>query len=244
MMTEIPLLHIISTRSSSKSNNMDDNNSNKKDNKIRKQTPTKSSVNEKSNFSDHDDELLKSLAKDSEKDWNSIAEKVNASSDDKTKPKTGNQCMNRWKNVLKETVRDNEERRKGKWESKEDELLKAAVQRNGKPDGDENKTKWGEIARSVPGRVGKQCRERYLNHLSPSVEAANSPWSSDEDQLIKTKRSENISWPQIAKLMPGRSENSVKNRFHSLSKAKERENLIEVDDVASAQTPLKKRRSI
>lgn len=229
---------------------MDDNNSNKKDNKKRKQssTPTKSSVNEKSNFSDHDDELLKSFAKDNEKDWNSIAAKVNASSDDKTKPKTGNQCMSRWKNVLKETVRNGEQRRKGKWESNEDELLKAAVQRNGKPDGDE-KTRWGEVARSVPGRVGKQCRERYLNHLSPSVAAAG-PFSSEEDQLIKTKRAENISWPQIAKLMPGRSENAVKNRFHSMSKAKERDNLIatnlnvDLDDAASGQTPLKKRRSI
>jgi hypothetical protein len=29
--------------------------------------------------------------------------------------------------------------------------------------------RWSEIAQSIPGRKGKQCRERYLNHLDPGL---------------------------------------------------------------------------
>jgi hypothetical protein len=29
--------------------------------------------------------------------------------------------------------------------------------------------KWAVIAQSLPGRVGKQCRERWTNHLRPDL---------------------------------------------------------------------------
>jgi hypothetical protein len=29
-----------------------------------------------------------------------------------------------------------------------------------------NSRKWSEIAQHIPGRSGKQCRERYINHIS------------------------------------------------------------------------------
>jgi hypothetical protein len=28
-----------------------------------------------------------------------------------------------------------------------------------------NNRKWSEIAQQMPGRNGKQCRERYINHM-------------------------------------------------------------------------------
>jgi len=73
--------------------------------------------------------------------------------------------------------------------------------------------RWSEIALSIPGRKGKQCRERYLNHLDPNLNKA--PWTVEED-LILTEKHEQIGnrWSEIAKFLPGRAENAVKNRFH------------------------------
>jgi len=31
------------------------------------------------------------------------------------------------------------------------------------------KKKWSKIAKNLPGRIGKQCRERWMNHLKPGI---------------------------------------------------------------------------
>lgn len=41
---------------------------------------------------------------------------------------------------------------------------------------------WSTIAAELPGRVGKQCRERWHNHLSPDVKKET--FSEEEDRLI------------------------------------------------------------
>jgi hypothetical protein len=41
---------------------------------------------------------------------------------------------------------------------------------------------WPEIAKAMPGRSGKQCPERYLNNLKPSLKFAG--WSALEDATI------------------------------------------------------------
>ena len=42
--------------------------------------------------------------------------------------------------------------------------------------------KWSEIAKHVPGRVGKQCRERWFNNLDPSILKGN--WTEAEDATL------------------------------------------------------------
>lgn len=42
--------------------------------------------------------------------------------------------------------------------------------------------KWSVIAQSLPGRIGKQCRERWHNHLNPYINK--SAWSEQEDSAI------------------------------------------------------------
>ena len=41
---------------------------------------------------------------------------------------------------------------------------------------------WSAIAEHLPGRIGKQCRERWHNHLNPDIKKER--WTEEEDQAI------------------------------------------------------------
>jgi hypothetical protein len=104
--------------------------------------------------------------------------------------------------------------RKIRWSPQEDQSLEAVVNRLGT-------TSWGAIAASLPGRTGKQCRERWTNQLSPNL--SRDSWSSQEDALlILQQKICGNSWSKIAQSLPGRSSNSVKNRWCCLTKIRTR----------------------
>jgi hypothetical protein len=103
-----------------------------------------------------------------------------------------------------------EARAKRPWTLAEDDLLRELVSRMGIG-------MWASIAQHIPDRSGKQVRERWLNHLSPFV--TKSPWSPEEDRLIlETHVQYGNAWSKIARLLKGRSDNSVKNRFYTTLK--------------------------
>lgn len=60
---------------------------------------------------------------------------------------------------------------KRSWTQEEDDILIEAVAKYGPQ-------KWSLIARFIPNRLGKQCRERWVNHLDPSI--LKEPWSPSE----------------------------------------------------------------
>jgi len=103
---------------------------------------------------------------------------------------------------------------KGAWSPAEDEQMLVAVKKHG--------TDWKAISAHVKGRTAKQCRDRYKLKLDPSIN--HGPWSPEEDKsLLKFHEQLGRQWTKIAKMMPGRTENSVKSRYASLLRSKTKE---------------------
>jgi Myb-like DNA-binding domain len=102
------------------------------------------------------------------------------------------------------------------WTKEEDTLLLNLVHTMQWP------MKWTIVAQSLPDRTGKQCRERYVNHLNPRLKA--SDWNPVEDSTIfHLYNTIGSHWAKMSKIIPGRTDNGIKNRFHNIRRQYERE---------------------
>lgn len=102
------------------------------------------------------------------------------------------------------------------WSRQEDAQLLSLVQRMQHP------VKWSYVAQNMEGRSGKQCRERYVNHLNPLLKHCD--WSPIEDATIfHLYNTTGSQWATMSKMIPGRTDNGIKNRFHNLRRQLERE---------------------
>lgn len=105
---------------------------------------------------------------------------------------------------------------RAKWTETEDLLLQQSVERHGA-------TNWVLVASELKGtnRSGKQCRERWVNHLAPNLKQTS--WTLQEDlSLLQIVGVYGSQWSVIASKFPGRSPNSVKNRWRILTRTREK----------------------
>jgi hypothetical protein len=134
-------------------------------------------------------------------DWKPVAK-------DFGRGKTAKECHERWIRYLKPGVR------KGQWQDHEDAIVVEAVTTSK----EQPFTRWSDLAQRLPGRVGKQIRDRWVNHLNPNIN--HMPFTREDDLLLwKGHKGLGKRWVEISTkyFQTSRSENHIKNRWYSAS---------------------------
>lgn len=95
---------------------------------------------------------------------------------------------------------------KRNWTEEEDGQLKRLVEAYGA-------RKWTLIAAKLSSRSGKQCRERWHNHLDHDVKKG--AWTEAEDRImLSMQRHYGNNWVKIGKLLPGNCEYEATSILH------------------------------
>ncbi|KAF6135312.1 hypothetical protein GIB67_002431 [Kingdonia uniflora] len=77
--------------------------------------------------------------------------------------------------------------------------------------------KWSTIAPALPRRIGKQCCERWNNHLNSGINKQ--AWTQDEElAMIQAHQIYGNKWAELRKFLPERRDNAIKKHWNSSTK--------------------------
>nr|XP_043608573.1 transcription factor MYB88-like [Erigeron canadensis] len=98
------------------------------------------------------------------------------------------------------------------WSKEEDDILREQIRTHGTDN-------WTIIASKFDNKTTRQCRRRWFTYLNSDVKKGG--WSPEEDMLLcEAQKMFGNRWTEIAKVVSGRTDNAVKNRFSVLRKRK------------------------
>ncbi|PWA68967.1 homeodomain-like protein [Artemisia annua] len=110
--------------------------------------------------------------------------------------------------MVKTPIFDKNGVKKGAWSEDEDNKLRAYVQRYGH-------WNWRLLPKFAGlSRSGKSCRLRWVNYLRPDIKHGNFT-KEEEDVIIELHKKIGNKWSEMAAYLPGRSDNEIKNRWHT-----------------------------
>lgn len=138
--------------------------------------------------------------------------------------------------VQQEQIPKQKERHIVSWSQEEDDILREQIRLHGT----EN---WAIIASKFKDKTTRQCRRRWFTYLNSDFKKGG--WSPEEDVLLcEAQKIFGNRWTEIAKVVSGRTDNAVKNRFSTLCKKKAKHEALAKENSNSSYINLNNKRII